>query len=361
MSSVEHRRRRHTDPDRIAFDANGVCAACRVADRKRATDWPERERALRALLDQYRRGDGRPDVLIPGSGGKDSVLAAHKLKYEFGMHPLLITWAPHAYTEVGWRNYQAWLSGGFTAMLITPNPIVHRMLTLLAFTNLLHPFQPFVLGQKYLAPRIAAQLGIDLVFYGENGAEYDGAGQWKAIEPAHESIYLSGVRYEYLVSMYKFEPADLAPYLPPNQEDLTRIRVEALGDYLPWQPQAAYYFAAERDFEANDERTEGTYSKYNSIDDRLDPLHYYTSYIKFGLGRASYDAAQEIRNGHLTREEGVALVKKYDGEVRSETVAWACGYMGITPEMFWQRIAAEREARPWLWHGETLRHRVWDD
>ena len=61
--------------------------------------------------------------------------------------------------------------------------------------------------------------------------------------------------------------------------------------------------------------TEGSYSKYSSIDDRIDPFHYYTTLIKFGLGRASYDAAQEIRNHHLTREEGVALVRRFDGEV----------------------------------------------
>ena len=61
-------------------------------------------------------------------------------------------------------------------------------------------------------------------------------------------------------------------------------------------------------------RTVGTYSKYNSIDDKIDDLHYYTTFIKFGIGRATYDAAQEIRNDEITRDEGVALVEKYDGE-----------------------------------------------
>ena len=61
-------------------------------------------------------------------------------------------------------------------------------------------------------------------------------------------------------------------------------------------------------------RTQGTYSKYNSIDDKIDDLHYYTTYIKFGIGRATYDASQEIRNKHITREEGEALVNRFDGE-----------------------------------------------
>ena len=88
-----------------------------------------------------------------------------------------------------------------------------------------------------------------------------------------------------------------------------------LGYYLSWHPQGAYYYAVDHgDFRASPERTPGTYSKYNSIDDKMDDLHYYTTYIKFGIGRATYDAAQEIRNREISREEGTALVQKYDGE-----------------------------------------------
>ena len=83
-----------------------------------------------------------------------------------------------------------------------------------------------------------------------------------------------------------------------------------LGYYLKWHPQSCYYYAVEHGgFQASPERTPGTYSKYNSIDDRIDDFHYYTTYIKFGIGRATYDAAQEIRSGDITRDEGVALVQ----------------------------------------------------
>ena len=36
--------------------------------------------------------------------------------------------------------------------------------------------------------------------------------------------------------------------------------------------------------------------------DKMDDLHYY-SYIKFGIGRATYDACPEIRNGDLDEED----------------------------------------------------------
>ena len=365
LASREYAR---TDPfavGRMAFDAEGVCAACRVAEAKEATDWKAKREELGAILARYRRTDGRPDVIVPGSGGKDSVYAAHVLRDEFGMHPLTVTWAPHRYTEVGWRNFQAWLEQGFDNLLVTPNPKVHRVLTRLAFQRLGHPFQPFVLGQRSLAPKLAAAHDIALVVYGEDDAEYEGQAGWQE-DPEYRperlaTLRLSGVPYEQLVADHGLEPYHLFAYLPPAQA----VRTLALGRYIRWQPQGVYYFAAERGFEANEQRTEGTYSKYNSIDDRLDPLHYYLTWIKFGLGRASYDAAQEIRNGHLTRAEGVALAQRFDGEIREETIAWACAYMGITREQFWDTMDQLRIANPTLWHRDTegewyLTQTVWN-
>ena len=100
---------------------------------------------------------------------------------------------------------------------------------------------------------------------------------------------------------------DLEPYLPINPTILEEknIEVHYLGYYLPWHPQGAYYYAVEHGgFQASPERTPGTYSKYNSIDDKIDDFHYYTTFIKFDRPCATYDAAQEIRNEEIEREEG---------------------------------------------------------
>src|SRR3989338_3406379 len=157
----------------IEFDEEGVCAACRYAEKKeKEVNWKKREEELRALCDKFRKDDGSYDCIAPGSGGKDSVMAAHLLKHKFGMHPLTVTWAPHMYTDVGWRNHQRWIKSGFDNILFHPNGKVHRLLTKLAFENLLHPFQPFILGQKNLAPKMAARFNIPLIFYGEPGIEY---------------------------------------------------------------------------------------------------------------------------------------------------------------------------------------------
>ena len=119
-----------------------------------------------------------------------------------------------------------------------------------------------------------------------------------------------------LEKIFKIRKADLSPYLPLDTKffNKKKISVEYLGYYLKWHPQESYYYASEYGFEAAPQRSAGTYSKYSSLDDKIDDFHYYTTYIKFGLGRATYDSSQEIRNGEITREEGVNLVKKYDGE-----------------------------------------------
>ena len=168
-SEKEFKHNINTRKPTVEFDENGVCAACRVAALKKDIDWAARRKQLTELCDQYRRNDGHYDCLVPGSGGKDSFYAAHKLKYEFGMNPLTVTWAPHIYTDWGWQNFQAWIHAGFDNYLFTPNGRVHRLLTRLAIEKLFHPFQPFIMGQMYFPPRMAVQMGIPLVFYGEHG------------------------------------------------------------------------------------------------------------------------------------------------------------------------------------------------
>src|SRR3954466_3127676 len=161
----KHKKDRKTPTMNI--DAEGVCDACRHAERKFNIDWDGREKELLQLLDRYRSKDGSYDCLVPGSGGKDSVYQSHVLKYKYGMHPLTCTWAAHIYTDWGWKNLQAWIHAGFDNYLFTPNGRMHRLVTRLAVENLFHPFQPFIIGQKAYAPKMAVQHNLPLVFYGE--------------------------------------------------------------------------------------------------------------------------------------------------------------------------------------------------
>lgn len=343
-SAVEFSHQVGSQKQTIVFK-DGVCDACRVAEKKKNTDWDDRERQLVELCDRYRKSDGGYDCLIPGSGGKDSFYAAHLLKYKYGMNPLTVTWAPHIYTEWGFKNFQSWIHAGFDNYLMTPNGAVHRLLTRLAVDNLFHPFQPFMIGQKGLAPKIASKFGIKLVFYGENESEYgnpmDDANSavrdWKYFASENlEEVYLGGVQVGSLIDDFGLTKNDLDAYMPVNPELLSNVGLEVhyLGYYIKWHPQSAYYYAVDNGgFIPSPERTPGTYSKYNSIDDKIDDLHYFTTGVKFGLGRATYDASQEIRSGDITRDEGVALVKRFDHEFPARFIDELFSYLSVDEKL----------------------------
>ena len=342
----------------VAFDSQGICAACNFNKKKwdQTINWKEREKELVELCNQHRRSDGKYDCIIGGSGGKDSVFQSYILKYKYKMNPLTVTWSPHLYTEVGWNNFQNWISlGGFDNYLHTPNGKVHRLLTREATKNLLHPFQPFIIGQKTFVVKMAALFKIPLIFYGESPGEYgrnishlikEFGGKINSSQKGYEldpllgkdfkDVYLGGKKVnEYLEEGVRL--SDLQSYEPikPDIVEKNKIKFYFLGYFLKWVPQENYYFAVEKiNFTPNNERTEGTYSKYNSIDDKIDGFFYYTRFIKFGVGRAMMDSAQEIRNGHLNKKEGLALIEKYDGEYPSRYEKEFYDYISMNKDEF---------------------------
>ncbi|ARU59546.1 N-acetyl sugar amidotransferase [Oleiphilus messinensis] len=365
---------------RIIFDEEGVCSACRnTAEYKNKIDWAEREKALIELLDQHRKTDGSWDVVVPSSGGKDSAFVAHQLKYKYGMNPLTVTWSPLRYTDIGFKNYQAMCDAGFTNLLCTPNGKIHRKLARLSFEELGDAFHVFVLGQLSYAFHIAVKFGIGLVMFGENGeAEY--AGNPAVVDRPYVSsdiwtkIYLKGNKLKDLIQ-YGIEnkdylckadinEADLKFYSPPSVEEMEKAGIlgkHFFGYYTKWSPQESYYYAAEHTgFQANKERTEGTYTKYASLDDKMDGLHYFMKYIKFGFGRTTDDTSHEVRDGHLSREEAVALVNRYDGEFPSKYFQDFLDYLEITEEHFWDVADSYRLEHVWKKEGDSwaLRNKV---
>jgi len=373
VSEVEFKHTIRTQKRTMAFDEEGICDACRANEQKEKINWEKRESELLQLLDKYRSKDGSYDCVVPGSGGKDSSFQAHILKYKYGMNPLTVTWPPILYTDYGYANWKNWIDiGGFDNLSFRRNGRVMKLLTRLAIENLLHPFQTFMLGQKNLGPKLAAKFRIPLVFYGENEAEYGNpiADNSSSLRDKSfhtfnniDELFLGGVSIKELKEKYNVKLGDLMSFLPAPADELEQanIQVHYLGYYLRWTPQEVYYYAVENTgFKARPFRTQGTYSKYNSIDDKIDDLHYYTTFIKFGIGRATYDASQEIRNHHLTREEGCSLVKKFDGEFPDRYFNEIMDYIGMEPDHF-HRLCDEFRS-PHLWvkkNGEwKLRHDV---
>jgi N-acetyl sugar amidotransferase len=347
------------------IDNKDICNACNYHELKKKIDWKKREEELIKILDHY-RGKTEYDCVVPGSGGKDSGYTAHILKYKYGMNPLTVTWSPHLYTDIGWKNFTNWSQvGGFDNILFTPNGKLHKYLTQQAFLNLLHPFQPFIIGQKNIGPRIANKFNIPLVIYGENTSEYGSSIKENfnpIMEPkyftsnAKENIFFGKKNIKQILKETDFKINDFQPYIPIKKENIEEknIKVFYLGYFHKWDPQEMYYYATENTgYNANTERTEGTYSKYSSIDDKVDNFHYYTTYIKFGIGRTTYDAAQEVRNEKITRNEAIGLVRKFDHEFPKKYFNDFLNYISIDEELFFKTIDNFRSPHLWEKQGNN--------
>ena len=181
-----------------------------------------------------------------------------------------------------------------------------------------------------------------------------------------DKLFLGGVKIDKLVTDYHLKMKNLNVFLPPSYKDINKQKIEVhyLGYYLKWVPQETFYYSVENcGFRPRPFRTQGTYSKYNSIDDKIDDLHYYTTFIKFGIGRATYDVSQELRNDHLNLDEGKRLIKKYDGEFPDIYFNEIMEYLNIKPKNFFKNLDKFRS--PHLWKkikGEwKLRHNVNQD
>jgi len=364
---------------RISFNSEGVCSACEYSYRKNnLIDWPERERELRELCDKHRSSDGSFDVVIPSSGGKDSGYTAHLLKYEYGMHPLCVTWAPFIYTNIGLKNFNNFVKAGFNVIKGHPDGQINRKLARTAFELKGDHWEPFAFGQKAFAFHIAVNFKIPLIFYGENG-EVEYGGSTKNADKSFESVndwdelYFKGVGVDELaeegvnlgiLTKEEANSGNLSLYKAPviDKIDKLNIQMHWLSYYKKWTPQENFYYAQKHTgFTTNEDgRSEGTYSKYASLDDKTDGFHFYLAFIKFGICRATSDAAHEIRDGHITREEGVALVHRYDGEFPKKYFKEFLAYLDISENYFWKVIDSYRS--PHIWKKENgkwkLRHQV---
>jgi len=349
-----------------------VCDACRhTYEKDHLIDWKKREDELLKLLDRHRSKDGNYDVIVPCSGGKDSGYVAHQLKHAYGMHPLTITWTPHLYTDIGWKNLQSLIDSGFDNILYRPNGIMHRKISRLALELLGDHFEGWGYGTGAYPLHVALDMNIPLIFYGENQpAEYGGSVVDKNLsyddfsDKIHvqykgqrgiDTLLEMGLKYgRFTEEEIKQNAAVLKYYKVPPLEELKRAGVMKrwFSYYKKWGPQGNYYYAQKHTgFEPNpDGRSEGTYSKYASLDDKTDGFHFYMQFIKFTFGRCTSEASMEIRCGHITREEAVELVRKYDGEFPRLYFQDYLDYLDLTEEEFWRIV--DKFRTPHLWEKE---------
>lgn len=340
---------------RVVFDASGVCNACHNADEKKSIDWGRRKDEFLALIEPYRSKTGSWDCLVPWSGGKDSSSIAYRLKFEFGMNPLLVTFSPLIPNDIGNRNREALIQLGFDHVFCRPNQRALRHLARRFFIERGNPKVAWDAGINATPIQMAVAREIPLVFYAEHGeSEYGGR---VLREESKKSRDVTEV-IEHQIGddprnwvADEVSAADLNPYVYPGSREIERVGVKAMyfGYFFRWSMAENYTFISSKmDFAVHpDGRTPGTFTSFDSLDDKSDNLYYYMQYIKFGFGRTVRDACRMIQNDQMTRDEALALTRRYDGEFPEENLDEMLEYMHMDRAEFVSIVDRHRNLELW--------------
>ena len=347
---------------RVVFDSNGVCNACRHAEDKQGEiDWDARKQEFFDCLEHYKPKSGSYDCIVPWSGGKDSSTIAHRLKFEFGLNPLLVTFSPLLPNNAGVHNREELIKLGFDHVMVRPNQKVSKSLSRRFFLERGNPKIHWDAGINAVPVQMAVNFNIPLIFYAEHGeTEYGGLVLNSKSQKVRDftEVIEHQVGDDPLNWMdEEINERDLAPYIYPDVADTERVGVHALyfAYFFRWSMRENYeYIRTKLDFMTHPSgRTDGTFTNFDSLDDKIDNLYYYMQFIKFGFGRCVRDVCRHIQNGQMTREKGLDLVRKYDAEFPSTNFHENLEYMGLTEDEFTEFVDLHRN--PEIWEKESER------
>ena len=342
----------------IAFDAEGRCN-CATAEDKAQIDWAARERDLRRVVEHARAQSRRHDCIIPASGGKDSTWQVVRC-LEYGLNPLAVTWRAPGRTPLGQRNLENLIALGVDHIDYTIDPKVERRFTLLAFERLGIPALPMHMAIFAIPLRLAIGLGIPLVVWGENSAfEYGGEA---AVRLGFHMDAAWLTRHGVMAGTSAFDwigpelsERDLAPYFAPTEGELAAAGVRGifLGAYLRWDPVETFAVAAAHGFARRQEGARTGHYDYADIDDAFISVHHWLKWYKFGFTRTFDNLSLEIRNGRMTRDAAIELLRRRGDETPHEDITAFCAWLGISNERFF--AIAERFRNPDVWKRDGTR------
>ena len=314
-----------TKPD-LHIDEEGVCNACHNMEIRQEIDWDARKKELDKILDKYRSKDGHNyDCIIPVSGGKDSTYQTVRM-LELGMNPLCVTATTCMLSDIGRRNIENLKRLGVDYIEVTTNPVIRRKLNHIGLAQVGDISWPEHVSIFTIPVRIAVQLNIPLIIWGENSQnEYGGPAaaatnnvldrQW-----LEEFGGLLGLRVSDLIGQYGIEKKHLIQYTYPTNEELQSAGVTGLflGYYLPWDGYRNALFSQAYGFETYHKTVEGSIVNYENIDNYQVGIHDYFKFLKYGFGRATDLACMHVRRGRLSRDDAIKIVKMHDGKFPKE-------------------------------------------
>ena len=342
----------------ITFDAEGVCPGCRSHERKNAVrariDWLDRAQRFKALVsDAKSRRAPFYDVLVPVSGGKDSITQVHLL-LEHELRILAVNVDYGIKTPIGVHNLERVPEMGASLVTYRPELPLHKRLIRLGFEEY---GDPDLLSHTllYALPlHVALQFRIPLVLLGENSAfEYGGDADVAAASEVSRtwfSRYVAngGRDARYVSERHAIPMERLRVYDFPDEIEGSATRAVFMSYFFHWESEAHLAIARRYGFRTLDRPGEGTYRTYVGIDEMINRVHQYMKVLKFGYGRATDHACEDIRNGRLTREAAKELVRRHDLADLSDDFVSAFGaFIGMTAHEV--RAVLERHRNPAVW------------
>ena len=331
-----------TKPD-LSFDENGLCSACVAANEKdKDIDWKKREEDFFEIVRHYKKKEGEIgwDCIVPVSGGKDSTYQAYFMKEICGMNPLCVCFETTSVTDLGRKNLDNLSKMGMDVIHFKKNNHVYKKMVVESFKRVGDEMWPNHIGIFTIPVMIAVKFNIPLIIWGENSQQEYGGPNFESVKSRilnrkwlEEFGGLLGHRIQDMIGVNGITEKELTPYIYPSDEDINRVGVIGLflGSYFYWDARRQLEIVKKYGFSVKEDGpTEGTYTNYENIDEKLVSLHDYLKYVKYGFGRATDHANIDIRNKRISREEGLELVKKYDGKYPHFGVNSFIEYSGMT-------------------------------
>lgn len=308
-----------TKPD-LFFNSDGICAACIAFLNRAKIDWLEREKEFKEILTRH-KSKGRWDCIVPVSGGKDSTAQVLKI-IELGFKPLCITATTCDLSEVGRKNLLNIRNLGVDHVEYSPNPIIRRRLNLIGLQEVGDISWPEHVGIFTIPVRASVDFGVPLIVWGENSQNEYGGPAASQVSKTLDRNWLEefggllGLRVEDLVASYGFNESDLLLYHYPSDEALKLAGTTGvfLGHFFPWDGLSNAIVSTAFGFNSKESHVEGSLVNYENLDNYQTGIHDYFKYLKFGYGRATDLASTLIRRGILSRNQGLEIVKRLDGQ-----------------------------------------------
>jgi N-acetyl sugar amidotransferase len=345
----------------IYFDEQGICGACRWEEKKKEIDWESREKELRDIAEWAKKTtNSNYDCAIGVSGGKDSTKQALTARDRLGLRCLLVNGEPEGITEIGRHNIENLKKLGFDVITLRPNPKVMRLLIKRDFYKYLNPVKITEFPLYASTYIIAEKFDIPLIIQGENpgltlGTSLTGVGKDSNSLKADELQTLSKGIQEYL-EISGIEEKDLF-FFTYNREKLENNNVRGIWlQYFlkEWSSRGNAEFSKkygliwrDKNFDPN---TIGTYVPFAQLDSDMVSVNQMLKYVKFGFGQCMDGACYDLREGRITREQAIELVKKYDGKCDERYIKQFCNYIEISLEEFWN---VTNKFRGSMWEKDT--------